>query len=839
MSEKDRFIAIPIPTYEEATSIATSSSSREEINESERLLNNGRSSVDLLSEDGGAEELRREVEQMEIEDPIPSRPTVTNILSKRITSFTQSLSSFHLSFNIPKIDTNRIKAFIFSDETNGVVIIGRLFGIFLIVSVVYLLIASDVISFGRRSSMGQIYDPESIRIYVQKHLNEDGNMQKYLERLTLSPHIAGSEGNFVLAEWVQELFKDALDEVKMERFDVFLNYPRPDGRKVSMDGWEAKLDEDEAYPDREQSLVFHGNSKLGNVTGPLIYANYGSREDFQYLSDNGIDVNGSIALVRYGGSQGDRALKVKAAELAGAIGCIIYSDPAEDGFLRGPPWPEGQTRPKDGVQRGAVSLMSMVVGDLLSPGWASTPDDKHRLKPEESLGMNQIPSIPLSWGDAQHLLQSIKGHGKSLSDDWVGGVPDVDWWSGDSSSPEVNLMNIQDEEVYQPIYNVIGTLTGWEQPEKKIVVGNHRDAWCFGAVDPGSGTAIMLEVARMIGELKSLGWRPLRTIEFASWDAEEYNLVGSTEHVELETDDLRLNGYAYVNVDVGVSGPNFRAAASPVYQQVVLRALDRVSDPNTNKTLRELWDEDGKQLEGLGAGSDFVAFQDIAGTSSLDMGFDGSIPFPYHSCYDNFDWMKTVGDPGFGYHKAMGEILTLIILELADRPILPFDMENYARSLSTYVDDLVEWTKARIPENEQLDFDPLRAVIDKFHSEASIFGEWEREWTEIVYGTNGFENNILGVKRVSHNNRMANFDTHLLDLEEGGGVSAFLNPSSQSLTFSSCQIAHNSNMFYLLLKLGRAMMLDTFQPFGMLLILGIGVQQEMNWTKSSALSRKR
>ncbi|KKY26711.1 putative glutamate carboxypeptidase tre2 [Phaeomoniella chlamydospora] len=802
MGEKDRYIAVPIPSYEEATSSRpTSSQSRlgpEEISddaERQGLLTNAqestsnyepprvdsaRSSVDLLaSEDGrgSTEELRREVEQMEVEDPVMNSRSMGNRFSKRLNSITRSLSSLNLPFKrfFPSLNIAQIREFIITSEINSFVIIGRLFGIFLIVSVIYLLIASDVLSFGNRSSMGQIYDPESIRVFVQKHMNQHGDMEKYLERVTLTPHIAGSEGNYVLAEWVQELFKEALDETAIDRYDVYLNYPIPDGRSVEIvdppgTAWKAQIDENPAYPDRQQSLAFHGNSKAGNVTGHLVYANYGSREDFQYLADNGINVNGSIALVRYGGTQGDRALKIKAAELAGAIGCIIYSDPAEDGFLKGPPWPEGQTRPKDGVQRGGVSLMSMVVGDVLSPGWASTPSDKHRITPDESSGMNRIPSLPLSWADAQHLLQSLKGHGKQVSASWKGGVPDVEWWTGDKSAPKVQLANIQDEEVYQPIYNVLGSITGWEQPEKRIVVGNHRDAWCFGATDPGSGTAVMLEVVRIFGQLRQQGWRPLRTIEFASWDAEEYNLVGSTEHVESREEELRLNGYAYVNVDVAVSGDKFSAAASPVFQRSLLRVLDRVSDPNVNKTLREIWDSNNSKLEGLGAGSDYVAFQDIAGTSSIDMTFEGSTPYPYHSCYDNYQWMTTVGDPGFKYHKTMGEVLALLILELSDRPILPFDMENYATSLTQYVDDLQKWVETRQTKEHQLDITSLRSVADQFKAEASAFEKWEQEWTDVVYSSNGFESNVLGIRRAAHNNRMANFETHLLDLEEGGGL---------------------------------------------------------------------
>lgn len=248
------------------------------------------------------------------------------------------------------------------------------------------------------------------------------------------------------------------------------------------------------------------------------YANFGSRDDFKHLENQGINMTGSIALVRYYGSATDRAQKVRAAELAGAIGCVIYSDPAEDGFLQGPVYPEGRYMPQDGVQRGSVAMTSWIVGDPLSPGWASLPEEQRRDSKENNPALNNIPSIPLAWRDAQKLLQALKGHGMRLDDGWgKGGVPDVEWWSGDQTSPIVHLRNEQDEVERRPIYNVLGTITGIEQPEKSIIVGNHYDSWCFGAGDPSGGTAVLLEVVRIFGELRKVGWRPLRSIEFAAW----------------------------------------------------------------------------------------------------------------------------------------------------------------------------------------------------------------------------------------------------------------------------------------------------------------------------------
>ncbi|EXJ53465.1 uncharacterized protein A1O5_13333 [Cladophialophora psammophila CBS 110553] len=797
MGDKGQYQHLPIPTYEEATSSRPASSQSrlgpEEISDdAERqgllrtfgnyhppTVESARPSVDSLDgiEQDGEDEVRREMQQMDVEDPRSDSSSHRSLLRYRLSKSFSNLTNSFSSLNLPSfrqylsnISWPRINYQQF--DANRVVIIGRLFGVFLIMGVLYVLIASDVLSFTKnRMGMGQIYDPESIRIFVQNHMNDHGHMQKYLEHITDFPHIAGTEGNYVLGEWVAELFKTGeLEDVEMERYDVYLNYPQKNGRRVAIVEpenmkWEAKIEEDQ-----ERSLVFHGHSKSGNVTGPLIYANFGSREDFKTLEDEGISVKDAVVLVRYYGSEGDRALKVKASELAGAAGCIIYSDPAQDGFVQGPTFPNGRFMPQDAVQRGAVSLMSWIVGDVLTPGWASTPENKKHLKPEESAGLNKIPSIPISWVDAKHLLEALKGHGKQMTDSWQG-VPDFDYWTGNQDSPKVNLKNLQDEEQKQPIYNVLGKITGWEQPEKKIVVGNHRDAWCTGAADPGSGTAVMLEVVRIFGELRRLGWRPLRTIEFASWDGEEYNLIGSTEYVENRENQLRDDGIAYLNVDVGVSGVDFHAAASPLYERPLLHVINRVSDPSTGKSIRELWDSGSRSIEGLGAGSDFVAFQDIVGTSSIDMFFKGAT-FPYHSCYDNFEWMAKFGDPDWTYHKAMGEIWALLILELADRPLLPFDISAYARAIARYIDDLDVYAKAAptASDTNTLDLSPLRKASDILTQEALRFHTFDASWRDFIFGSGGFESSAMGTARLEHNNRLTHFESDLLDLGEGGGL---------------------------------------------------------------------
>lgn len=838
---------LPIPTYDEAISSRPSSSHsflgpQEVSHDAERQglltqrggfgeyrhpqVESARDSLDsLVSDDLGVApgHDRAEILQMDFIDADAERETDTRSLmsgrlSKRFTSLTSSLSSIHLPFRqwLPSWDYINSRADALSPRGWVInwILVCRLFAIIMVMLVVYLLVISDLFKVNRRH--GRLpTDPEFLKAFVRDNMNAT-SIREYLRYLTSYDHMAGTAGGLSQAQYIENLFSAShLEDVGLERFDVYLNFPKDGGRTVSIVdpehlAWSARIEEEMVYTDgRAQVPVFHGHSRSGNATGPLIYANYGSRADFDHLKSQGIDLDGAIVLVRYYGTEGDRALKIHAAYLAGAVGCIIYSDPADDGFVKGPPFPEGPFMPKDGVQRGAVSLMSWVVGDILTPGYASLPDEPKREPLEESPGLNKIPSIPLSWGDAQVLLQALKGHGTKLGNDWgIGGVPDVEWWTGDQSSPKVLLRNHQDEVERSPIYNVLGRITGTEQPDKSVIVGNHHDAWCFGAADPGSGSAIMLEVIKIFGQLREMGWRPLRTIEFASWDGEEYNLIGSTEHVENRLERLRRDGLAYINVDVGVVGQIFDASASPILSTALLHALERVPDPAGNGSLRDSFVEKGSKIDGLGAGSDFVAFQDMAGTSSLDMSFEG-LGYPYHSCYDNFEWMQKFGDPDFEYHRAMAQIWALLILDLSDRELLPLDLQQYANSVAGYVSDLEDYV---VEKGRDLDMSSLHDAVNTFIDNARVFHEWDLAWSNLVYGAGGgFESGQTALKRMDHNTRMAKFETDLLDV--GGGVRAsppVIHEKVERLTcFVSCLVVSNSSISYLHHKPGTDTMPNT------------------------------
>ena len=788
----------PIPTYSESTAptptsataflgpseishdaereglLGQTSANRRPTGYQPPTVESARSSMDFSVSSGHSsarhseQGLRQEIEQMEMEDSDSGTTTW-----KRISGFT---SSMHLPFRQWLPFLNRARGLLpplpEGFKFNSILLI-RAFALLLVLGLLYLFFFTGLVRWRRRPSV--VFVEEDLRQHLQMIINET-RMQENLKHLTQWDHVAGTQGNFYLAKWIEaQMVESGIDSVSLEEFEVYLNYPKKEGRRVALvsppeKAWQAKLEEDRAYPDREQTLVFHGLSKSGNVTGPLIYANYGSKEDFKTLKDAGILINGSIALVRYGGSQGDRALKVKNAEIAGAVGCIIYSDPKESGLGKEISGPQ-RYRTSDSVERGSVALTAFVAGDVLSPGFASLPSEGHRIKKEDSAALNKIPSIPIAWGDAQVLLQALKGHGKRLSEDfWKGGVVDVEWWTGDQGSPIINLQNDQDEVERQSIFNVLGKIDGSEQTDKSIIIGNHYDSWCFGGADPGSGTAVMLELIQVFGNLMKYGWRPRRTIEFVAWDAEEYNLIGSTEHVEAHIEELKRNAYAYINVDVATTGPNLQVDASPMFTTALINVLKRTEDPNTGKTMNNLWQEKNQKLGELGASSDYVAFQDFAGVSSIDLTFEGTA-YPYHSCYENFDWMAKYGDPGFHYHKLMAEIVGLLALELSDEPLLQFDLLAYAKAIDGYTKRL-ENHVANITNNDpgkRLDFTKVRAATKLLATNAKKLLEYSEEWSMAFINSGLHEGMTDTYTRWKYNDKLAAFETNLLDVD--GGVS--------------------------------------------------------------------
>lgn len=747
-----------------------------------------------------AAQVRREMQELEIEDPL-SDTNSSSSWTKRIGFSRFSLPRWKWRWRLPRLtvrlprqsdqgasgettessDTTRIRWRFPTINVNSrdvLLMISRLLALTVVLGTIYFLFVSGLFSNFRVN--GSLFDPDAVRDFLQYRIDRE-QIRDSLSHFTTFAHMAGTQGDYGLAMDVHNSFvKSGLDQVAVDEYYVYLNYPKKDGRAIEImdaDGekviWAAALEEKEVGAETagHQTYAFHGHSKSGDVKGPLIYANYGSRKDFKRLADKGIDTKGAIALVRYHGTQENVGLKVKAAEMAGFAGCIVYSDPADSGFVKGEPAPKGRFMPEDGVQRDSVSLSNWIIGDVLTPGWESK-DEKPRMKLEQTKGLVQIPSLPIAWRDAQALLQHIEGFGEPCPKHWQGGVPEVKWWSGNSSSPIVRLKNEQDANEKQKIWNIYGKIDGVEQHEKSIIIGNHRDAWAFGASDPNSGTAIMLEVARVFGELVSRNWRPLRSIEFMSWDAETYNMIGSTEFVEKNLETLQEQAFAYINLDGAISGREFHAAGSPMFHRLVTKVIERVVDPVANATLLSLWKERKAELEPLGSHGDYVPFQEMAGVSSLDIRFDGG-GHPSHSSYDNFQWMESVGDPDFVYHDILSQVLALLTIELADRPILPFDMGHYASSLNHYYDNLWKWADKKglsRGDGQKVNLGPLKQAIKHVEKSISQFVKWEPWWEQNVYSTNGWESAGLGVRRLDYNIRMSAFETNLLDLGAEGGI---------------------------------------------------------------------
>ncbi|KAH7156219.1 hypothetical protein EDB81DRAFT_716315 [Dactylonectria macrodidyma] len=526
---------------------------------------------------------------------------------------------------------------------------------------------------------------------------------------TSGVHLAGT--NFSQAEWTKDRWEEWGVASQVVPYDVYINYPVDASvsvlKKSEKSGdwkvaFKASLEEDVIEEDPTTSVadrvpIFHGYSASGNVTAPFIYVNYGTYKDFEDLVNAEIDLKGKIAIARYGGIF--RGLKVKRAQELGMIGILIYSDPGDDGERTEEngykPYPEGPARNPSAVQRGSAEFLSIRPGDPTTPGYPSKPGAP-RVPVEDATP--SIPSIPISYADALPILKALNGHGPNVSDF-------NEYWNKNlglaykgvkyniGPTPDDVVVNLFNEQKYvtTPLWDVIGIVNG-TVPNEVVVVGNHRDAWIVGgASDPNSGSAVLNEVIRGVGKAIEGGWKPFRTIVFASWDGEEYSLIGSTEWVEEYLPWLSDANVAYVNVDVGVGGPRFRASAAPLLNQILRDVTAVVPSPNQTvkgQTVGDLWD--GK-IATMGSGSDFTAFQDFAGIPCIDMGFKDdshSAVYHYHSNYDSFYWMSEFGDPGFKYHKTMAQILGLTIAKLADTVVIPFSATEYASALLGYLDQV-------------------------------------------------------------------------------------------------------------------------------------------------------
>jgi N-acetylated-alpha-linked acidic dipeptidase len=545
---------------------------------------------------------------------------------------------------------------------------------------------------------------------------------------TAEPHPAGSERNAELARFIAEEWrKQGLEDVQIRRYEVLNTAPREVSlTMVAPVRYEATLREEpyEADPDTKNPRVspaYLGLSASADLEAPVVYAHSGNPEDYALLRRNGIDVRGRIVLVRYSNPYSYRGFKALTAEREGAAGLLIYSDPAEDGYERGAVFPEGPWGPESHIQRGAITYDFIVPGDPLTPGWPSRPGAP-RVKPEEARSLPRIAGLPLSWKDARPLLENMDG--PVAPKEWQGGLPIEYRLGGDRV--RVRMKVVMDNRV-GPNDVVEGRIRGEELPDEWIVLGNHRDGWEFGGVDPSSGTASLMEVTRALGELLKGGKRPRRTLVFCSWDGEEVGLTGSTEWGEDFADDLKAKAVAYLNVDSSASGPDFQPDAVGSLAPLVLDLARELSDPATGRTLVEarravvakaraeagdrspVTDDDLVDVR-IGSGSDHTVFLNHLGVPTIGLTFDGPYGV-YHSMYDGFYWMNRFGDPGYRYHVLLARIWGTLALRLADADLLPFDFAAYARHVRSFVADLEKAT-----EKERLDLSRLRAGVDAFEA---------------------------------------------------------------------------------------------------------------------------
>jgi len=550
---------------------------------------------------------------------------------------------------------------------------------------------------------------------------------RYFREQTAVPHPAGTDANRALAErMAEQLRRFGWEDVRLHRYDVLL--PFPEHVSVTMTApseYEATLRED-VYaqdPDTRQDpgITYLGMSGSGDVTGELIYANSGNPADYDFLESQGVSVRGKIAMVRYSNPYSYRGFKALTAEQRGIRALLIYSDPAEDGFRRGLTFPDGPWGPESHIQRGSITYDFIQAGDPLTPGWASV-EGARRLDVSEARSVPKIIMVPISARDATPMLKALGGPVAPAA--WQGALP-FTYRLG--SGPTTLRVNVKMDGKVRPIYNVEARIRGSEAPEDLVVIGNHHDAWVFGGVDPSSGTATQLELARVLGALAREGRRPRRTIVLASWDAEEWHLTGSTEWGEQFADTLRRHAVAYLNVDGSTSGPNFGAAAVASMTELVAQVVRDVPDPDGKGSVLESWarsswasekaprtDSTTLVNDKLGSGSDYTVFLNFLGVPVVDMAFDGPYGV-YHSIYDNYYWMAHFGDPGFRYMTTMADVWGRMALRLANADVLPFDFVKYSDRVGGFLAEL----EAVPGVKERLDMRDARAAIRDWRAVAA------------------------------------------------------------------------------------------------------------------------
>ena len=553
--------------------------------------------------------------------------------------------------------------------------------------------------------------------------------------LTEQPHLAGSARDRQLAEYVRDEFtRSGLDDVEITTHQVLLPWPVETSVEIVSPGgkWRASLREAPVPGDpathispAAAGIPYHAYSASGEVTASIVYAGAGNPQDYDLLEARGIDVRRKIVLVRYSTPYSYRGFKAFTAQQRGAAGILIYSDPADDGYGRGRVYPDGPWGPLSHIQRGGVSYDFLVPGDPLTPGWASTPDAR-RIPRAQATSLPSIVSAPLSHEDARVLLERMGG--PDAPPRWRGGLP-IRYRLG--GGPLIVRLRVRTDDRIRPIWTVTGRLQGAAEPDRLVIVGNHRDAWVYGGVDPSGGTAALIELARTLGAMTRQGWQPARSILFASWDAEEFSLTSSTEWGEQHADRLQRDAIAYLNVDGGASGSRFAATAVPALNRLLTEVAQTVRDPalripifaaSRDRTASDTGSpaSDAALIANRpGGGSDFTVFLNFLGIPIADLSFRGPYGV-YHSLYDTHRWVDRIGDPGFRYHVALTQLWGLAAARLADAGVLPLDYEPYADRIDADARELAQsW--ASVPGGSSADLADVRRAAAELKGAAARF----------------------------------------------------------------------------------------------------------------------
>lgn len=536
------------------------------------------------------------------------------------------------------------------------------------------------------------------------------NLDTWMKYMTARPHHVGSPYDKKVVDYMAEKFRSWGYEVKVEKFDVL--FPTPKVRLLEMTAPEsfiAGLTEppvagDASSAQTEEALPPYNCFSIdGDVEAELVFVNYGVPADYEELEKRGIDVAGKIVIAKYQGSW--RGIKPKVAAEKGAIGCIIYSDPRDDGYFRGDVYPKGPFKNEYGVQRGAVMDLPLFPGDPLTPGYGAT-DDAERLEIDESPALTKIPVLPISYHDAQPLLAALEG--PVAPDSWRGALP-ITYHMG--PGPAKVHLKLEFNWELRPAYDVIATMPGSEYPDEWVIRGNHHDAWVHGANDPVSGMVAVMEEARAVSELAKTGWKPKRTIVYCAWGAEEPGLLGSTEWVETHAEELKQKAVAYINTDGSGRGFLF-AGGSHTLEKFFDQITREVKDPQKGVTIFERRNAAGMvngapkmshyKLSALGSGSDYSPFFQHLGIASFNMGFGGeSSGGEYHTMYDSYEHYSRFKDPDFQYGTTLVKVAGRTTLRLANAEVLPFEFNHFTQTVSGYIDEVTKLANNLREETEK------------------------------------------------------------------------------------------------------------------------------------------